>query len=76
MALTKFKIEENWDGIVLNNGIEYVAGETFAADESLGANRPWLIPQPKNAKLPEKAKDEKKPKEKPEAKVEAGEDVE
>jgi hypothetical protein len=74
MAIVKWKIDENWNGIVLNNGVEYVAGETFSADESLGENRPWLIKQAKNAQLPEKVKDEKKPKEKSETKVEDKED--
>lgn len=62
MALVKFKIDENWDGLVLNNTVPYEPGDIFEADESLGKNRPWLIKQPKNAQVSEKAKDEKKPK--------------
>jgi hypothetical protein len=57
--MAKFKIDENWDGIVLHNTVSYVPGDIFEADESLGKNRPWLIPQKEDAKVSEKAKDEK-----------------
>jgi len=59
MALTKFKIDENWVGIVLHNTVSYEPGDIFEADESFGENRPWLIPQKEDAKVSEKAKDEK-----------------
>jgi hypothetical protein len=59
MALVKWKIDENWDGIVLHNTVSYVPGDIFEADESLGKNRPWLILQKEDAKVSEKAKDEK-----------------
>lgn len=62
MAKVKFKIDKDWNGIVVNNGVNYIPGESFQADESLGEGRPWLIEQPKNARLPEKSKDEKLPK--------------
>lgn len=62
MALVKFKIDEKWDGLVLNNTVAYEPGDIFEADESLGKNRPWLIKQPKAAKISEKAENEKTPK--------------
>lgn len=77
MAKTKFKIDENWDGIVLQNTVAYEPGDIFETDESLGEGRPWLIKVPKNAIVSDKAKDEIKPKDagKKEVKRKAEEDA-
>lgn len=61
MAEVKFKIDEKWDGIVTHNTVAYEPGDIFEADESLGEGRPWLIKQPKTAKVSKKSADEIKP---------------
>ena len=77
MAQVKFKIDENWDGIVIHNTVPYKAGDVFSADESLGEDRPWLIKVSKNTSISDKEKDEIKLKDagKKEAKKKAESDA-